>query len=120
MFWNVPIKAVQIGFTEMSAIDGSQAGWTFRRTLTGCLDSGTTQVLVPESFYEEFINILLKDKNGTYDEESDSYYGSCDLKKYESVYIAIGNNFYEIPPAKYVNIDDQEEFDVTVCGINFG
>jgi hypothetical protein len=64
---------------------------------------------VPSSFYEDFMRTLLKDKGGKYDEESDTYYGTCDLKKYESVFLAIENYFYEIPPSKYVYTDEDSE-----------
>lgn len=64
------------------------------------------------------MSTLLKDKNGFYDEESDTYYGDCDLKKYDSVYLAIGDHFYEIPPSKYVYVDDESDYNA--CGINFG
>ena len=116
MFWNVPVKAVQFGFTEIG-LDGSQKGWRFRKELVGCLDTGTTQVLVPESFYEEFMTNLLNGKGGYYDEETESYYGTCDLRKYDSVYLAIENRFYEIPPSKYVDKEDVSDYNS--CGINF-
>lgn len=64
------------------------------------------------------MDTLLKGKDGEYDEESDTYYGSCDLTKYDSIFLAIGDNFYEIPPAKYVYYD--EEYETNLCSINFG
>ena len=60
---------------------------------------------------------LLNGKDGYYDEETESYYGTCDLRKYDSVYLAIGNRFYEIPPSKYVDKEDVSDYNS--CGINF-
>jgi hypothetical protein len=55
------------------------------------------------------MNTLLKGKDGLYDEESDTYYGSCDLTKYDSVFLGIGQNFYEVPPSKYVYFDEESD-----------
>jgi hypothetical protein len=86
MFWDVPVSSVRIGYNNYYS-NGVAKAWTFRKTVLCCLDTGTTAILVPVSFFTTFMASLLKDKSPYYDEESESYYASCDLKLYESVYI---------------------------------
>ncbi len=114
MFWNVPVTSVRIGYRDKYS-DGSVKAWKFRKQAEGCLDTGTTVVLVPMSFFETFMASLLKGKSAYYDDYSESYYAVCDLKLYESVFISIGNRYFEIPPSKYVVIEE----DVDLCAINF-
>ena len=104
MFWNLPVSSVRIGLKDYYP-GGLAKAWKFRKPIEGCLDTGTTVVLVPESFYETFIKSLFKCKNPYYDYESDAYYAECDINLYESVYISIGNHFFEIPPSKFITIE---------------
>jgi hypothetical protein len=45
---------------------------------------------------------ILRDKDYTYDEKSESYVGPCEPTLYKSVFFGMNNYFYEIPPQYYV------------------
>jgi hypothetical protein len=81
MYWDVNVDAIRIG-TENFFPDKKPAGWKFSRAVTGCMDTGTSLVLVPDYFYDLFMESLLRDVSYDYDEDNKQYLIPCSLSKY--------------------------------------
>ena len=64
------------------------------------MDSGTTQLLVPMSFYPTLSSVLTSGLGFTY--YNGNYYGPCTNPALNSVWIAMGNVWFEVPPGSYM------------------
>jgi hypothetical protein len=99
MFWDVDVQAFRYGLSE--EINGVPSAWTITGYSLACLDSGTSLMYMPYKLYQKFKAILKTQMKVTESKYGDLY-GSCDLSKYESVYLLMGGTWFEIPPSVYV------------------
>lgn len=112
MFWDVNVDAFRIGLSDLDAY-GYEVGWSFSDPSTACLDTGTSLMLVPDRVYPQLMKALLRGQ-WYYTDKEGNYYGSCDLTKYESIYLAINGVYYEVPPSSFVDTTSNPPY----CPIN--
>lgn len=119
-FWNVDVNAFRVGTTDKDA-KGNDMAWVFDKPTSGCLDSGTTLMLVPQSVYPKFMRAVMSGVSYVRAKQSDgsySYFGDCDSSKYQSVYLQMGDSWMEIPASAYVTATPDTDHN-NYCEIQF-
>lgn len=102
MFWNVDVDAFSVGIDEVDAIDGKINSWYFDIPTEACFDTGTSLMYVPSRVFRQLMKRLTKDLTYAIKDTDGYYWGPCDLNQYQSLYLLMNNNWFEIPASVYV------------------
>jgi hypothetical protein len=113
MFWDVNVQAFRVGLDDYDA-KGRPMTWTMQEPSTACLDTGTTLMYLPKRVFPKVIKALLRGLDSFRNKYGD-YYGPCDTSLYPSLYIMMGDTWFEIPPSVFV-----ESSEYYYCFIEIG
>lgn len=103
MFWDVNVQAFRVGLSDSDS-KGRPMAWVMDKTSTACLDTGTSYMYMPNRVFPKVIKALLRDLSSFRVNYGGSYYyyGPCDTTQYESIYMLMGDTWFEIPPSVFV------------------
>ncbi|TNV79572.1 hypothetical protein FGO68_gene16302 [Halteria grandinella] len=113
MFWDVNVQAFRVGLDDFNA-KGQPMGWAMQDVSTACLDTGTSLMYLPKRVFPKVIKALLKGLKHL--RSSGYYYGPCDTSLYQSIYIMMGDTWFEIPPSVFVEASPGYQY----CFIEIG
>lgn len=93
MFYNVRVSAFLIG---------SKSYALKAKATTGCLDTGTSLMYVPKSYYSTLIGALIAGTTAVYSSSSGKYYDYCSRSIiYKSLWLLMGTTWLQVPPSAY-------------------
>lgn len=91
MFYNVRVSAFYIG---------SKSYALKAKATTGCLDTGTSLMYVPKSYYSTLIRALVAGKDAIF--SNGRYYDYCSkVSTYSSLWLLMGTTWLQVPPSAY-------------------
>lgn len=91
-YWTVKVNAVRVGGSNYNS-DNTPAGWRLTSSVA-YLETATSLLYVPKSFFPTLIVQIL---GGNYYTVSEGFYWStCDLSKYQMLFIAMGQYYFVI------------------------
>lgn len=99
LFWSVDINAIRVGTSDY-AEDGSPSAWKLSDNTIAYPDTGTSFLIVPESVYHKIMPVMIGKADFDMD-QSDYYYVYCN-GTYNSLYLLLGETWFEIPPSVYL------------------
>jgi len=105
--WNVKVDGFRIGLAIFNTRlfqdkdEPRTTGYTLSYTSLARLESGSPHISLPPNLYEVIMRRLLRDKRHSV-ENGNLYWGPCNATSYESLYLLIGETYFEIPPSTYV------------------
>ena len=78
--------------------------WALTETSPAILDTGTSLMYIPFKIFPKILEVIARNTkiSATGGDNSGLYIGTCDTTKYESIYLLIGENWYEIPPTVFI------------------
>lgn len=98
-FWQVYISAVRVGLKEKLA-DGTRAAWKLNENSVAYPDTGTSFLIMPEAVYHVVMPVIIGTNEHTIDRD-DYYIINCN-DEFESLYLLIGDKWYEVPPSQFI------------------
>lgn len=98
-YWNVNIDGFRVGQENRDGLFEPK-GYTLAYYSTACLDTGTTMMYIPKELYHPIIDLIVDGK--FHYRQHGRVWSTCDLAKYESLYLLIDGTYFEVPPASYV------------------
>jgi hypothetical protein len=111
LFWDINIDGYRYGTSDRH--HGDVAAYYLSYFSDGCLDTGTSLMLIPHELYNHVMSLITSKKRVI--ERYGWTFSTCDLTQYESLFLLSNGIYYEIPPSSYV-ID----FGISGwCGIGF-
>jgi hypothetical protein len=95
MLWDVNVDGFRVGTSDYIR-NKKAAGYYIEYNSTAILDSGTSLMYVPSELFHPIMNLILDDKAHIYLQKA--YWATCDLSQYQSLYLLIGDTYFELPP----------------------
>lgn len=99
MFWDVKVRAFRYGKSDF--INHRPAAWKLNGYSSACYDTGTSLFYMPGRLFKEMKKVMFSSMKYTQDSYGDLH-SSCVLSKYESLYLLMGDTWFEVPPSVYV------------------
>ena len=107
-YWNVKVDGFRVGTSIFDSHhyeedDGEPrtTGYTLTYTSIARLESGSPHISLPPNLYEVIMRKLLHHKRHSV-QNGNLYWGPCNSSTYDSLYLLIGETYFESPPATYV------------------
>jgi Eukaryotic aspartyl protease len=75
-------------------------GWRLSKGVIGYPDTGTSFLIMPQAVYEKIMPVIIA--GNQYDTDSDGYYYVYCDGKFNSLYLLMGDTWFEIPPSVYL------------------
>ena len=104
--WKINIDGFRVG-TSLFKGEGFEdddvktTGYSLNYMSMAVLHSGSNEMQIPKELFEVIMRMVLKGKR-YFIENGDRYWGPCDRSKYESLYLLVGDTYFEMPPSSYV------------------
>lgn len=98
MQWEVNVDGFRVG-TQLFD-DDKTTGYILSYKSPAIMSTVHSAITVPKELYHIIMDMIFQDLD--HHVKDNRYVGPCDLSKYESLYLLMGNTYFEIPPSSFV------------------